>query len=233
LSAVRLTYLVGLALGVDASFGLNGVTYPFLYGQVLPFRGLRVPARFGVIVALVLSVLAGYGVARIVRRVKRRRWQYAIVVAIVLAALVEVRPVLSLEPIWKDAPGIYAALPAGRTSVLAELPFPGSDEVFGHEFIFMYFSTFHWQRLINGTSGFLPEDYLAFRKVMDEFPSDRAVSALRARGVEYLVLHKQFYDPSKYARATADLDQRQSVRLVTMDYWHGSEVRLYRLERVN
>ncbi|MBI2828731.1 MAG: hypothetical protein HYX77_05610 [Acidobacteria bacterium] len=233
LSAVRVAYLAGLALGVDASFGLNGVIYPFLYGWVPPFRGLRVPARFGVIVALVLSVLAGYGVARIVGRMKRPLWRHATVVAIVLAALVEARPVLALEPIWRDAPAIYAALPAGRTAVLAELPFPAPDDTFGHEFIFMYFSTFHWQRLVNGTSGFFPDDYLELRDVMYGFPSDESLAALRARGVEYLVLHRQFYDPSEYARATADLDRHRSVRLVTVGQWNDSEVRLYRLDRAS
>ena len=103
--------------------------------------------------------------------------------------------------------------------------------MFGHDFLFMYFSTFHWNRLLNGASGFFPADYLEFRKDMDEFPSDRAVSALRTRGVEFVVIHGGFYGPSAYARVIADLDGQSSLRLVTADQWEGSEVRLYRLER--
>jgi hypothetical protein len=230
-SAVRFAYLGGLAFAVDASFGLNGAVYPYLYDYVLPFRALRVPARFGLIVALMLSVLAGFGVARIVGWVKRPILQRMLVIVFALLALFEARPVLSLEPLWRQPPPVYAALPSDRASVLAEFPFPSPDEVFGHDFLFMYFSTFHWNRLVNGATGFFPADHLEFRKEMHEFPSDRALSALRGRGVEFVVIHGKFYESSEFARVTADLDRRSSVRRVTADQWEGSEVRLYRLER--
>jgi hypothetical protein len=232
-SAVRLAYLAGLVFAVDASFGLNGAVYPFLYRYVLPFRGLRVPARFGLIVALTLSVLAGFGVARLVGRVTRPLLQRTLIAGLVLVALVEARPALTLEPLWRRPPRVYAVLPSDRTSVLAEFPFPSLEDVYGHDFRFMYFSTFHWNRLVNGATGFFPGDYLTFRKAMYEFPSDRAVSALRARGVEYLVIHGKFYGPSEYARVTADLDRRPSLRLLAEDRWEGSEVRLYRLEEAS
>jgi hypothetical protein len=230
-SAVRVAYAGGLAFAVDASFGLNGAVYPFLYRYVAPFRGLRVPARFGMIVTLALSVLAGFGVARLVGWIKRPLLQRALVIGLALVALVEARPVLSLQPLWRQPPSVYAALPGDRASVLTEFPFPSSEAVFGDDFLFMYFSTFHWNRLVNGASGFFPADYLEFRKEMDGFPSDRAVSALRARGVEFVVIHGKFYEASEYARVIADLDRRSSLRLVTGDQWEGSEVRLYRLER--
>ena len=233
LSAVRLAYASGLALGVDASFGLNGFVYPFLYRYVLPFRGLRAPARFGVIVALALSVLAGFGVARILRLVASPGWQRAIVGAVVLTALVEARPVVALQPIAREPPRIYAALPAGRVSVLAELPFPTREEVFGHDFTFEYFSTFHWNRIVNGATGVFPPDYLQLLKVMYGFPSDAAMSALRERGVEFLVIHGEFYQPGEFARVIADLDRRPSLRLVSVDRSGNGEARLYQLSPVS
>ena len=145
--------------------------------------------------------------------------------------MLEARPVLSLVPLWRQPPRVYASLPRDRVSVLAEFPFPGPDEGFGNDFYFMYFSTFHWNRLINGASGFFPEDYLAFRNVLQDFPSDGALSALRERGVEFVVIHGKLYEPSEYARITADLDRRPSLRLVTVDQWEGSDVRLYRFEK--
>lgn len=230
-SAVRFAYLGGLAFALDASFGLNGAVYPFLYRYVLPFRGLRAPARFGMIVALTLSVLAGFGVARIVGRVKRLLLRRTLVIGLALLAMLEARPVLSLVPLWRQPPRVYASLPGDRASVLAEFPFPGPEGAFGNDFYFMYFSTFHWNRLINGASGFFPEDYLAFRDVLQDFPSDGALSALRERGVEFVVIHGKLYEPSEYARVTADLDRRPSLRLVTVEQWEGSDVRLYRFER--
>jgi len=230
-SAVRFAYLGGLAFAVDASFGLNGGVYPFLYEYLLPFRGLRVPARFGMIVALTLSVLAGFGVARTAGRIKRPMIRRTLVAGLALAALFEARPVLSLEPLWRQPPPVYAALPDDRVSVLAEFPFPSPGEVFGHDFYFMYLSTFHWNRLVNGATGFLPQDYLAFRRLMHEFPSDRALTALRGRGVEFVVIHGGFYGSSAYARVVADLDGRSSLRLVTVDQWEAGEVRIYRFDK--
>lgn len=153
-SAVRLAYLGALAFAVEASYGLNGDVYPFLYRYVLPFRGLRAPARFGMIVALTLSVLAGFGVARIAGWVTQPLLRRTLVIGLVLVALVEARPVLSLEPLWRLPPRVYAALPRDRVSVLAEFPFPAPDDVYGYDFIYMYFSTFHWNRLVNGATGF-------------------------------------------------------------------------------
>jgi hypothetical protein len=47
LSRVRIAWLVALLFAFDASLGFNRFTYPLLYKFVLPFRGLRVPARMG------------------------------------------------------------------------------------------------------------------------------------------------------------------------------------------
>src|SRR5262249_21257891 len=54
-------YAIGLLVAFDMSLGFNGITYGLLYEYVLPFRGLRIPARMGVMVGFSLAVLAGYG----------------------------------------------------------------------------------------------------------------------------------------------------------------------------
>ena len=69
----RGAYLLGLLLAFDISLGFNGFTYPLLYDYIRPFRGLRIPARMGILVAFSLAVLAGYGVARLTERPVRGR----------------------------------------------------------------------------------------------------------------------------------------------------------------
>ena len=63
----------GLLVAFDGSLGFNGLTYPYLYKWLSPIRGLRVPARFSVLVALSLAVLAGFGVRRLLASVRQTR----------------------------------------------------------------------------------------------------------------------------------------------------------------
>ena len=58
LGAAGIAYTAGTLATADASFGVNGMLYPLLYRLLPPFRGLRAPDRFSVLVALALGVLA-------------------------------------------------------------------------------------------------------------------------------------------------------------------------------
>jgi hypothetical protein len=79
LSRMRFAYGIGLVFAVDAALGLNGEVYHWLYDYVPGVRGLRVPARFGIIVSLALSVLAGFGVWRIVQALRLRQVRFAFI----------------------------------------------------------------------------------------------------------------------------------------------------------
>ena len=58
LSATRIGYGLGLLLAFELSLGYNGIIYPWLHDYVLPYRGLRVPARMAMVVwVIVLSVV--------------------------------------------------------------------------------------------------------------------------------------------------------------------------------
>src|SRR5205823_6397985 len=63
----RWAYAAGLLIAFDMSLGFNGVSYGALYHYVLPFRGLRIPARMGIMVGFSLAVLAGFGIDRLAR----------------------------------------------------------------------------------------------------------------------------------------------------------------------
>ena len=96
-SAARMGYAVGLAVAFELSLGTNGKLYPWMRDHVLPFRGLRVPARMAIVVGLSLAVLVGYAVARISRAGRSRAAQIAVVVVIAVAIAVEYRSRLPLR----------------------------------------------------------------------------------------------------------------------------------------
>ena len=119
--AIRLAYGAGLLAAFDISLGFNGITYKHLYRWWLPIRGLRVPARMSVVLAISLAVLAAFGVRRLLGRLQTSVGRSTAFAALVLAAGVDVWPALELHKVWWQPPPVYRAL-AGQRVVLAEFP---------------------------------------------------------------------------------------------------------------
>lgn len=229
LSVARIAYSLGLVLALDGSLGYNGRMFPWLHDYVLPFRGLRVPARFSMLAGMTLCILAGYGFTRLVNAVPPRAFSALALTASLAAMLYEAQPRLGLAPVWNGPPAVYSAIPE-PDAVIAELPLPPTHLRFGGEFWFLYFSTFHWHRMVNGNSGFHPESYKTLLEHEVTFPSDEAVDYLKTVGVSYVTVHEGVFGTEWYRDAVAKLDQRADMTLVTTDNWEKLEVRLYRLD---
>jgi hypothetical protein len=60
---------------------------------------------------------------------------------------------------------------------------PGSDPAY------IYLSTFHWQPIVNGYSGFYPQSYLSRLVDTEGFPDERSLHRLQRDGVRYVVVH--------------------------------------------
>ena len=180
--------------------------YAAFYRFVPGFDGLRVPARFGMIVALGLAALAAYGAAAIGRW---RRGVAAIAVAcalIVLESAAVPMPMNGNDTGFKQPalaplpdvvaidriPPVYrfvAELPA--SAALVELPF---GEV-GYELRYMFYSTSHWRPLVNGYSGSAPDEYgLISERLKDlAIRPEVAWTALGASGATHAVVHEGAY----------------------------------------
>ena len=227
LNVVRLAYAGGLAVAVDGSLGFNGTSFRWLRDWIPPFRGLRVPARFAMISSMTLAILASIGAATMFRR--WHEWRAPLVAGVLLVVAIEPRPRLQLEPVWSSPPDIYDTLSKTSPVVMAELPVGTNEWGVHFDATYIYFSTFHWQRLLNGNSGFFPPSYDEFRERVRYFPSERSIEYLRSRGVEYFSLHGEFMSDRQFRRAVTDLRRRPGIELVTSKPWANSESRLYRL----
>ena len=53
----------------------------------------------------------------------------------------------------------------------------------------MYYSTFHWQHLVNGYSGFFPPWYQGLAHAMETFPDHGSIESIKAHGARYSVVH--------------------------------------------
>ena len=114
--------------------------------------------------------------------------------------------------------------------MIAELP-AAFDEahLWKPETAYMYFSTFHWQRLLNGYSGAFPQSYYSFRRATASFPDDSSVRTLREQGAEYVVLHEDLYGRSRYGEIVAQADRRADLHEIVRAMSGGYEARVYRL----
>jgi len=231
--AAQLAYALGLLLAVDVSLGFNGVTYRALYDHVLPFRGLRIPARMGIIAGFSLAVLAGYGVAWISEQIRPLRARGASLAAIAALMLVEYasRPI-DLMIVPAEPPSVYADMvrDVGDTPTAALAEFPAGDR---DDPTYLYYSTFHWQHLVNGYSGFFPPWYRTYLAAMNTLPGDEGVRVAKNHEARYLIVHGERLFGARYPELIDGLDRRRDVKLISRrpaerEGQHG-EASLYRI----
>jgi hypothetical protein len=234
LEPVRIAYLLGLLFAFDLSLGFNGVSFTMLYDHVLPFRALRIPARMGLMTGFSLAVLAGFGAARLARRLQSRSGARALVLAIGALMLVEYasKP-LDLQVIPLDPPAAYGDILRDKgdspTTTIFEFPISALDDP-----TYMYYSTFHWQHLVNGYSGFFPPSYVSLAGAMRDFPAGPAFDALREHGTRYVVIHGERLYGGRYAQIIDELSRRRDLALVSSTAaerqgQHG-EIAVYRIK---
>jgi hypothetical protein len=226
---VRLAYAAGLVTAFDISLGFNGVTYKHLYRWLLPIRGLRVPARMSVILAISLAVLSAFGARRLMQGCRTAAARTALFAVLVGAAGVDVWPKLELHSVWPQPPSVYAAV-AGQPVVLAEFPTHLNIPIATNAVPFMYFSIWHGRAMINGYSGFTPPHYEDLMESLRSFPEAPTIDRLKAIGVTHITVNCALYRTG-CEPILAALDSDAALRLISSGEWQGQPVRLYELLR--
>jgi hypothetical protein len=99
--------------------------------------------------------------------------------------------------------------------VIVELPLPPPNAPFQEsEGQPLYHSIFHWQPMLNGTSGFFPASYLELLGRMESFPSGQAIPYLKTRGVRYVVMREYMFDSDAFIRLRDRLAREPALDLV-------------------
>ena len=199
-----------LSLGTGGQFSKSRLSlylpYHWLYNYVPGFRLFRVPARFGVLVVLALSVLAGFGVSSLWRRIERcspaaepgvvkkegiKTSLWLVMVSLVAIEYISVPMKLELAPHGPRVPEVYHWLASqeGELAVV-ELPLYTLTREHWFEARRVYYSTYHWKNLVNGYGGFYPDLYFQIARKLEEFPSIRSLELLQGLGVDYIILHQ-------------------------------------------
>lgn len=180
-----------------------GPSIPGPYGlllRLLPgFDGLRVPARFIVVVALALSVLGSAGAAWILSRLGRRT---GLGVAIVLGAAIVLEGYggrMRTVPFRHDQrvrAGLNEWIRIGPPGGVLELPIVG-PAIEPFTLAYQYNTLLHGHPIVNGYSGYGYglQDFLGGpgSPLSDPEALPGLLDGLRAIGVRYIVLHRPLY----------------------------------------
>jgi hypothetical protein len=177
--------------------------YLLFYRYVPGFDGVRVPSRFGMIVALALSVLAGLAVSGL----PRRRFTVPIAAALIAfeASSVPLKindtaadyeqaglAALSSSLETEASRALYGAVARlADRAVIVELPL--GEPAF--DIRYMFYSTRHWKRLVNGYSGGRPAEYNELDRSLRDVTTrpDYAWGELRRTGATHAIVHEAFY----------------------------------------
>ena len=205
----RLAYVAMGLMAFDLSLGANGLLFPLLREYAVPYRGLRAPARAGVIVLMVVSVIAAQGMSWILDRTRAGSLRSGLLVLAVAMLLVEYR---TPPDLWEvtTAPDL-PQLGLTRNEVLLEMPIATPERFdLSRDADYMLTRVGQWPHLVNGYSGYYPPDYITMAERTKLFPDTRAIREIARIGVTVLTVHERWYG-ERYKEVVGALEQRTDV----------------------
>jgi hypothetical protein len=222
-------YLAAGVTAFDLSLGTNGLLIPLLRELAVPYRGLRAPARAGILVLLTISVFAGWGAAVVLSRMRTVRASRMALAIMLIVLVVE----------YRTPPDLWAAPESGkeqhlgltRGAVAIELPMPLPERI--EENVdpwYMVSRIGAWPSLVNGYSGYYPDDYVILLDRIRLFPDDRALREIARVGVTVLAVHQRWYG-SRFEEIVSALEQRSDVERVGQYQEDAYQVVVYRVIR--
>jgi hypothetical protein len=221
---------LGLLLSLVLALGFNAGLYTLLYDWVLPYRGLRVPARAGILILLGIAVLAGAGLARALGHARSRPVAALLVTLVLGASMAEYRSSPALIPVDQRATDWYRWLREVPDAVVFEWPVTVPWRLYTmHDVRYMYRSTQHWRPLLNGYSGNYPRSYTELLIEMRSFPYSPALRYLRRRGATVLVVHERQASQPTYDEVLARLHRDPYIELIANSRDAGARVAFFRL----
>ncbi|MCC7416480.1 MAG: hypothetical protein IT176_05005 [Acidobacteria bacterium] len=183
---------MALAAGPSASEVASGVWGWTPFGLLARIPGVslfRVPARFTALTTLALAVLAGAGAAWLRARFGRAgRWTVIAAVPLLLAEFYVVN-FPGGPPAPYPIPPVYRMLGTLPPGPVLSLPDFAGTPLWFEEADYGYFSTAHWQPIVNGYSRAEPSGFAERMARVSRFPDPDAVAGIRAAGVRYVVVH--------------------------------------------
>ena len=158
----------------------------FMY-KILPM--FRVCARFGIVVMLCVSVLAGIGLASILKKIKNAKRRRIFLAIVLLLIFIEFAPPLPAPMVNAvNPPPVYGWLAKQEGDfIIAEYPLENDVE-------YLFWQRIHQRRLVNGAQSGTYADEV--RKEIVDILKPETPGILSYLGTKYVILH-----PDKYLKS--------------------------------
>jgi hypothetical protein len=219
-------YAVLGSLAFWASLGPGAGLYRLLHALIPGVSGLRVPARFSILVFLALSILAGAAVMALEKRARPRGRAFLLLLALLPLAETWSTPKGFVEaPVEAPLSEPFLASATPRNAAVVHLPMPHDRERIRENAVYMLWSTLHFRPMVNGYSTFTPPSFYEAARALESFPDEASLALLRNRGVEYVVFHKDRYLRERARELMEKITADRRVEVVLED----DEVAVFRL----
>jgi hypothetical protein len=189
-----LAVTLSLILSMGLRFQLGDIQpYAWIRAYLPGFAQLRSPFRFAALAQLHLALLAGFGLLNLEQWLGKRGTftTFAAVSVVLVEALalplpLQPVPALPQNAAWQAWLNQHQPPPR-----IIMLPFAATNRVadFEQTVYWMLESRYFRGYLLNGYSGFFPQDHAQLRAYMLEFPSQAGLDLLRDLQVDYVIIH--------------------------------------------
>lgn len=205
LNHTQLIYLLLLVIAVILTFGpflvppneiYEGFKLPYYYLSKIPlYKAIRVPARFGSIIALSLALLVSFTILKV--EVKNRVTKFAAIVVIMLLLFVDTASIpndySAVTPTNLELKEWIAT--TDESSKLAFIPVMQSHY---KEVEYMRYQYGNPRRTLNGYSGYIPElswdlGSVTYPQNFGTKEAEEVVSTTLAIGIDFLLIDKREY----------------------------------------
>jgi hypothetical protein len=186
------------------------------------FAGIRQIGHFGLIVIMSISIIAGFAAAFMLKKIDStwKRWILFFFLIGVLLFEYRVDAGQHFRKIQRRPPEIYNWL-ARQPGDFTILELPIGDR--GDDLDRMYWSTFHWKKMVNGTSSYFPREYWLLQYRLKGFPSKQTVKFLiKNYPVKYIIIDIRNYNKKQLRRlvhSAANLPEYLIIRNKTKTHY--------------
>ncbi len=178
------------AFGPWLHLGTEATSIPMpawlFYRYVPGFSVIRDPSRFSIILTAGLALAAAGAVVLMSQRFPGWRTGIGGVLVFLFGMECLNRPLpLQAIPYGRGIPQVEQWLAQRPERVIVSYPLR-------YNLAYMYFSIWHWKRLINGWTGYMPVNFFEDEQRLNTLPSPEALETLRRRGAELIVIYRRF-----------------------------------------
>ena len=138
-----------LSLGPSVKLG-HTHTMPLPYALLVHMpimQNLRIPARFAIMVTLVIALLGAYGIAEVLKKMQRRS---VLICSIVLVIVMTELAAFPLPMAPYDPPGIFYSLQKREGDVMITVPYDLGEENKARASYYLAFQATHRKKMLNG-----------------------------------------------------------------------------------